>query len=221
MWSIENLINQLKARCKFMIWLNFIEGIIFKYFNIDFFFLVFSLWDMIDICSLGLFPVTSVPHPIRAGYWTCPKVMADSSTETLGTTRSLLVDSSVYDSRMAELSRDHVFLGLSAEDAKGNYCLYLAWFVGVTIQLFGGLHQRMCVTWRQPSFLLSYQKWQNLHFICLTDVLPHIETRVVLVGDTGNSDELLQAVKVIIVVTCRSLLFSHHFLVVCRMVERC
>ncbi|XP_023700060.1 protein ECT2 isoform X3 [Paramormyrops kingsleyae] len=71
--------------------------------------------------------------------------MADSSTETLGTTRSLLVDSSVYDSRMAELSRDHVFLGLSAEDAK--------------------------------------------------DVLPHIETRVVLVGDTGNSDELLQAVK--------------------------
>ncbi|XP_023700061.1 protein ECT2 isoform X5 [Paramormyrops kingsleyae] len=73
--------------------------------------------------------------------------MADSSTETLGTTRSLLVDSSVYDSRMAELSRDHVFLGLSAEDAK--------------------------------------------------DVLPHIETRVVLVGDTGNSDELLQAVKAI------------------------
>uniref|UniRef100_A0A8C4GLH4 Epithelial cell transforming 2 n=1 Tax=Dicentrarchus labrax TaxID=13489 RepID=A0A8C4GLH4_DICLA len=42
--------------------------------------------------------------------------MADSSILTLGTARSLLVDSSVYDSRIAETTKDHVFLGLACED---------------------------------------------------------------------------------------------------------
>ncbi|KAF7651928.1 hypothetical protein LDENG_00103440 [Lucifuga dentata] len=44
--------------------------------------------------------------------------MADSSIVTLGTARSLLVDSSVYDSRIAETTKDHVFLGLASEDGE-------------------------------------------------------------------------------------------------------
>ncbi len=52
--------------------------------------------------------------------------MADSSIVTLGTARSLLVDSSVYDSRIAETTRDHVFLDMTCEDGQGQYA-------GVTI----------------------------------------------------------------------------------------
>lgn len=44
--------------------------------------------------------------------------MADSSILTLGTARSLLVDSSVYDSRIAETTKDHVFLGMACEDGE-------------------------------------------------------------------------------------------------------
>uniref|UniRef100_A0A8D3DH81 Epithelial cell transforming 2 n=1 Tax=Scophthalmus maximus TaxID=52904 RepID=A0A8D3DH81_SCOMX len=44
--------------------------------------------------------------------------MADSSILTLGTARSLLVDSSVYDSRIAENTKDHVFLGMASEDGE-------------------------------------------------------------------------------------------------------
>lgn len=43
--------------------------------------------------------------------------MADS---TFGTVRSLLVDSSVFDSRMAETSKEHTFLGLTSDDAEGK-----------------------------------------------------------------------------------------------------
>ncbi|XP_020502023.1 protein ECT2 isoform X2 [Labrus bergylta] len=43
--------------------------------------------------------------------------MADSSILTLGTARSLL-DSSVYDSRIAETTKDHVFLGMACEDGE-------------------------------------------------------------------------------------------------------
>lgn len=43
--------------------------------------------------------------------------MADS---TFGTIRSLLVDSSIFDSRMAETSKDHTFLCLTSEDAEGK-----------------------------------------------------------------------------------------------------
>uniref|UniRef100_A0A3P8NAH7 Epithelial cell transforming 2 n=1 Tax=Astatotilapia calliptera TaxID=8154 RepID=A0A3P8NAH7_ASTCA len=46
--------------------------------------------------------------------------MADSSILTLGTARSLLVDSSVYDSRIAETTKDHVFLGMGCEDGEGQ-----------------------------------------------------------------------------------------------------
>uniref|UniRef100_A0A3Q1C8S4 Epithelial cell transforming 2 n=1 Tax=Amphiprion ocellaris TaxID=80972 RepID=A0A3Q1C8S4_AMPOC len=46
--------------------------------------------------------------------------MADSSIVTLGTARSLLVDSSVYDSRIAETTKDHVFLGMTCEDGEGQ-----------------------------------------------------------------------------------------------------
>lgn len=45
--------------------------------------------------------------------------MADSSILTLGTARSLLVDSSVCDSRIAETTKDHVFLGMAGEDGEG------------------------------------------------------------------------------------------------------
>lgn len=46
--------------------------------------------------------------------------MADSSIVTLGVARSLLVDSSVCDSRIAETTKDHVFLGLTCEDVEGQ-----------------------------------------------------------------------------------------------------
>ncbi len=46
--------------------------------------------------------------------------MADSSIVTLGTARSLLVDTSVYDSRIAETTKDHVFLGMACEDGEGQ-----------------------------------------------------------------------------------------------------
>nr|XP_057929387.1 protein ECT2 isoform X2 [Doryrhamphus excisus] len=44
--------------------------------------------------------------------------MADSSIVTLGAARSLLVDSSVYDSRMGETTRDHIFLGAVCDDGE-------------------------------------------------------------------------------------------------------
>lgn len=49
--------------------------------------------------------------------------MADS---TFGTVRSLLVDSSVFDSRMAETSKEHTFLCLTSEDAEGKQAPLLA-----------------------------------------------------------------------------------------------
>uniref|UniRef100_A0A7N6AKJ1 Epithelial cell transforming 2 n=1 Tax=Anabas testudineus TaxID=64144 RepID=A0A7N6AKJ1_ANATE len=66
--------------------------------------------------------------------------MADSSIVTLGTARSLLVDSSVYDSRIAETTKDHVFLGMA-------------------------------------------------------DMLPKVETRVVLVGEAGRNEALVKALQ--------------------------
>nr|XP_046247913.1 protein ECT2 isoform X2 [Scatophagus argus] len=44
--------------------------------------------------------------------------MADSSIVTLGTARSLLVDSSVCDSRIAETTKDHLFLDMACEDGE-------------------------------------------------------------------------------------------------------
>lgn len=46
--------------------------------------------------------------------------MADSSILTLGTARSLLVDSSVCDSRIAETTKDHLFLEMACEDGEGS-----------------------------------------------------------------------------------------------------
>ncbi|XP_040897147.1 protein ECT2 isoform X2 [Toxotes jaculatrix] len=71
--------------------------------------------------------------------------MADSSIVTSGTTRSLLVDSSVYDSRIAETTKDHVFLGMACEDGE--------------------------------------------------DMLPKVETRVVLVGEAGRNGALVKALQ--------------------------
>uniref|UniRef100_A0A671UUB3 Epithelial cell transforming 2 n=1 Tax=Sparus aurata TaxID=8175 RepID=A0A671UUB3_SPAAU len=71
--------------------------------------------------------------------------MADSSILTLGTARSLLVDSSVCDSRIAETTKDHVFLGMGCDDE---------------------------------------------------DMLPKVETRVVLVGDAGRNGALVKALQV-------------------------
>ncbi|XP_055040494.2 protein ECT2 isoform X2 [Misgurnus anguillicaudatus] len=71
--------------------------------------------------------------------------MADSSIVTLGMGRSLLVDSSVYDSRMAETTKEQFFLGLHTEESE--------------------------------------------------DVLPKVETRVVLVGEAGNITELEKALQ--------------------------
>uniref|UniRef100_UPI0037E9834E protein ECT2 isoform X3 n=1 Tax=Semicossyphus pulcher TaxID=241346 RepID=UPI0037E9834E len=71
--------------------------------------------------------------------------MADSSILTLGTARSLLVDSSVYDSRIAETTKDHILLGMACEDGD--------------------------------------------------DMLPKVETRVVLVGDAGRNGMLVKALQ--------------------------
>uniref|UniRef100_A0A8C2BZ25 Epithelial cell transforming 2 n=1 Tax=Cyprinus carpio TaxID=7962 RepID=A0A8C2BZ25_CYPCA len=71
--------------------------------------------------------------------------MADSSIVTLGPGRSLLVDSSVYDSRMAETSKEQFFMGLHADESE--------------------------------------------------DVLPKVETRVVLVGEAGNIAGLEKALQ--------------------------
>ncbi|XP_016105570.1 protein ECT2 [Sinocyclocheilus grahami] len=71
--------------------------------------------------------------------------MADSSIVTLGPGRSLLVDSSIYDSRMAETSKEQFFMGLHADETE--------------------------------------------------DVLPRVETRVVLVGEAGNIAELEKALQ--------------------------
>ncbi|XP_055778788.1 protein ECT2-like isoform X2 [Salvelinus fontinalis] len=70
--------------------------------------------------------------------------MADSSIVTLGMARSLLVDSSVYDSRMAETTKD-VLLGLDSED--------------------------------------------------MEEMLPRVETRVVLVGEAGKNGALVKALQ--------------------------
>uniref|UniRef100_A0A671MTY7 Epithelial cell transforming 2 n=1 Tax=Sinocyclocheilus anshuiensis TaxID=1608454 RepID=A0A671MTY7_9TELE len=71
--------------------------------------------------------------------------MADSSIVTLGPGHSLLVDSSVYDSRMAETSKEQFFMGLHIDESE--------------------------------------------------DVLPKVETRVVLVGEAGNIAELEKALQ--------------------------
>uniref|UniRef100_A0A672S5A7 Protein ECT2-like n=1 Tax=Sinocyclocheilus grahami TaxID=75366 RepID=A0A672S5A7_SINGR len=71
--------------------------------------------------------------------------MADSSIVTLGPGHSLLVDSSVYDSRMAETSKEQFFMGLHVDESE--------------------------------------------------DVLPKVETRVVLVGEAGNIAELEKALQ--------------------------
>ncbi|XP_059197774.1 protein ECT2 isoform X1 [Centropristis striata] len=73
--------------------------------------------------------------------------MADSSILTLGTARSLLVDSSVYDSRIAETTKDHTFFGMTCED--------------------------------------------------MEDMLPKVETRVVLVGEAGRNGALVKALQAI------------------------
>ncbi|XP_069378661.1 protein ECT2 isoform X6 [Paralichthys olivaceus] len=73
--------------------------------------------------------------------------MADSSIVTLGTARSLLVDSSVYDSRIGETTKDHVFLGMASEDGE--------------------------------------------------DMLPKVETRVVLVGEAGRNGALVKALQAV------------------------
>ncbi|KAM6962669.1 protein ECT2 isoform 2-T2 [Aplochiton taeniatus] len=70
--------------------------------------------------------------------------MADSSILTLGTARSLL-DSSIYDSRIAETTKDNIYLGLGSED--------------------------------------------------MEEMLPRVETRVVLVGEAGRNGALVKALQ--------------------------
>ncbi|XP_034737350.1 protein ECT2 isoform X3 [Etheostoma cragini] len=70
--------------------------------------------------------------------------MADTTIVTLGTARSLL-DSSVYDSKIAESTKDHVFLEMACEDGE--------------------------------------------------DILPKVETRVVLVGEAGRNGALVKALQ--------------------------
>ncbi|XP_008406055.1 protein ECT2 isoform X7 [Poecilia reticulata] len=71
--------------------------------------------------------------------------MAESGTPTLWHARSLLVDSSVYDSRIVETTKDQGFLGMTSEDGE--------------------------------------------------DMLPKVETRVVLVGEAGRNEALVKALQ--------------------------
>ncbi|XP_054916449.1 protein ECT2 isoform X8 [Poeciliopsis prolifica] len=71
--------------------------------------------------------------------------MAESSMLTLGHARSLLVDSSVYDSRIVETTKDQCFLGMTSEDGE--------------------------------------------------DMLPKVETQVVLVGEAGRNEALVKALQ--------------------------
>ncbi|XP_054916445.1 protein ECT2 isoform X4 [Poeciliopsis prolifica] len=73
--------------------------------------------------------------------------MAESSMLTLGHARSLLVDSSVYDSRIVETTKDQCFLGMTSEDGE--------------------------------------------------DMLPKVETQVVLVGEAGRNEALVKALQAI------------------------
>ncbi|XP_008406051.1 protein ECT2 isoform X4 [Poecilia reticulata] len=75
--------------------------------------------------------------------------MAESGTPTLWHARSLLVDSSVYDSRIVETTKDQGFLGMTSEDGE--------------------------------------------------DMLPKVETRVVLVGEAGRNEALVKALQAITV----------------------
>uniref|UniRef100_A0A3B5PZ81 Epithelial cell transforming 2 n=1 Tax=Xiphophorus maculatus TaxID=8083 RepID=A0A3B5PZ81_XIPMA len=71
--------------------------------------------------------------------------MAESSMLTMGHTRSLLVDSSVYDSRIVGTTKDQGFLGMTSEDGE--------------------------------------------------DMLPKVETQVVLVGEAGRNEALVKALQ--------------------------
>lgn len=63
--------------------------------------------------------------------------MADSSMVTLGTARSLLVDSSVYDSKIIETTKDHTFLGMTLEDGEGeSACILLSFPASISAFLY-------------------------------------------------------------------------------------
>lgn len=78
------------------------------------FFFVISVSQIIS-CSLSIPCSLVVPGLL----WSSS--MDDSRILTLGTARSLLVDSSVCDSRIAETTKDHIFLGMTCEDGEGEY----------------------------------------------------------------------------------------------------
>lgn len=106
-----------------------------------------------------------------------PPSMADSSMLTLGTARSLLVDSSV-----CETTKDHVFLGVTCEDGEGRCVVRL-------------LRQR------KPNSCINYSGIPAVHLsahppLPLTEMQPRVETRVVLVGEAGRNAALLKALQV-------------------------
>lgn len=75
-------------------------------------------------------PPLFTPFSLASSFWysgqdwvatPCHSAMADSSIVTLGPGRSLLVDSSVYDSRMAETSKEQFFMGLHTDETEGKW----------------------------------------------------------------------------------------------------
>uniref|UniRef100_A0A8C7YTT8 Epithelial cell transforming 2 n=1 Tax=Oryzias sinensis TaxID=183150 RepID=A0A8C7YTT8_9TELE len=87
--------------------------------------------------------------------------MADSSMLSLGAARSLLVDSSVCDSRIAEVTSDHTFLAAACEDEE--------------------------------------------------EMLPKVETRVVLVGEAGRNQLLVKTLQMTVRIQEHSSLTTHWF----------
>lgn len=102
--------------------------------NVDLCILIYSMLFLFPIplletcfsfsrpCSLA-FPAASSSFSYSGQDWVatpCHSAMADSSIVTLGMGRSVLVDSSVYDSRMAETSKEQFFIGLHTEESEGK-----------------------------------------------------------------------------------------------------
>ncbi len=137
----------------------------------------------------------------------CHSAMADSSIVTLGPGRSLLVDSSVYDSRMAETSKEQFFMDLHADESEGKWTAlhlhqpYINWHFHRVDRFTEHKHNK------RGFFLSLYFVYFhrgsplpvvfcNSFLFFPSDVLPKVETRLVLVGEAGNIAELEKALQV-------------------------
>lgn len=139
------------------------------------FFLLLLVWQLSPcssslLCfiylSLSPFPLSLTFDSLDSSALPQLLTMADSSIVTLGTARSLLVDSSVYDSRIAETTKDHVFLGMACEDGEGQYagitiffCFrFLLFFFHFSLNIQTIIWYPCKRDWRYTYVILSYSE---------------------------------------------------------------